>query len=129
MPRQDILNENNFKQVLHRARILHNETIPENMAAIQRSSGLDDRIRQIKSSRLRLEDLLTHYDQFRNGEMSYEQFFNIYGREVVQNFTKKQPMEINIQPDVVQIIQAGSTKNLRGGAKPDFKTTSRDLIK
>lgn len=59
--------------------------------------------------------------------LSYEEFYNIYGRQKQGNFTKKQPMEINIQPDIVQIIEAQPSKSLKGGVnKNQFIASSRD---
>ena len=48
-------------------------------------------------------------------------------RQKQGNFTKKQPMEINIQPDIVQIIEAQPSKSLKGGVnKNQFIASSRD---
>lgn len=40
----------------------------------------------------------------------------MYGRAEIPNFSKKQPIQINIQPDVVQIYESVMPKSLKGAA-------------
>ena len=46
------------------------------------------------------------------------------------NFSKKQPMEINIQPDIVQIYESVMPKSLKGAAsKNSLMPTIREGYK
>ena len=38
----------------------------------------------------------------------------MYGRAEMPNFSKKQALEINIQPDIVQIYESAMPKSLKG---------------
>lgn len=60
------------------------------MVVIQRSSNSERKAVDVKRSDDKLLLLLQHYDEFREQKMTYEKFYNLYGRGEIGNFSKKQ---------------------------------------
>ena len=72
--------------------------------------------------------LLNHYEGYQAGKLSYEEFYNKYGREIkTADFSRKPHLEINIEPDIVNIIES-APKSLQGGnSKPNLLNSTRHL--
>lgn len=82
----------------------------------QRSSSSEERIISVKDCDEKLRILLNNYEALKERRVSYEEFYNLYGRAKQPNFSKKHALEINIQPDIVQIYESAVPKSLKGAS-------------
>ena len=113
-----------LEHIAHRARILARQTIPEHLTRLSKSHKGSDLTKIINQCENRLTKFNKDYDEYNNSVIPYEQFYLLYGGGGGQTkdfsrkkFSSPEVIYMNIEPDVVNIIQAGPTKVFRSAAK------------